>query len=219
MSESFFPDVTEQLPVLPGMNLYAPIHHMMLSFDTLVLALKSDFPTYGPQGSFASSDCVQIPFTLYWKNYAAWEAAHADPEGSPVLSLLFQPNSERKYGSFDWRRMRGLNTYYINSIAGPFVSYFEKHIEFIRGLARYDIKRLPWPWDFARVVRNAIVHGSISIQDKKFTPVRWCNLTYGPDDHGRDILGADLNIADLVFLLIHMEGVLWSLSDPATRVP
>jgi hypothetical protein len=86
-----------------------------------------------------------------------------------------------------------------------FLSFYEAHIGEVLKYVRHDVTMLPKPWDFARVVRNAISHNVVRIDDQKFVPVRWYGLEYGPAQNGRKIFETDLSLPDLWILMFEMD--------------
>jgi hypothetical protein len=91
-----------------------------------------------------------------------------------------------------------------NAATGPFVVFYESYAPFM--MQFHTVSRLEPIWGFARVVRNALVHGNnISINDNKFVPVSWQNVTIGRTNNGEELLGLHLQASDLIVLLIDMN--------------
>ena len=74
-----------------------------------------------------------------------------------------------------------------------------------------------WPMtlNFARLVRNAIAHGGIKINNPNSPPVTWKTLSYSHADNGRKIIGLDLGLGDLIGLMIEANEELDILGAPA----
>ena len=89
-----------------------------------------------------------------------------------------------------------------------FISYFEDYYPVIKSYVMNSIPDLPKPWDFARVVRNAITHNGININDPNFMPVKWYWLEYGPLQNGQRILDVDMALPDLWILMFEMDDAL-----------
>ena len=68
-----------------------------------------------------------------------------------------------------------------------------------------DATNWPMTLNFARVVRNAIAHGKINIRSKAAPAVSWKSLSYSHADSGRQIIGTDMNIADLIGLMLEAD--------------
>jgi hypothetical protein len=96
-----------------------------------------------------------------------------------------------------------------NAATGPFVVFYESYAPYMMQKASNTVSRLEPIWGFARVVRNALVHGNtISINDNKFAPVSWQNVTIGRANNGEELLGLHLQGPDLIILLIDMNSAL-----------
>jgi hypothetical protein len=77
-----------------------------------------------------------------------------------------------------------------------------------------DAVNWPMTLNFARVVRNAIAHGAISIRSRAAPPVSWKALSYSYADSGRRIIGTDLNVADLIGLMLEADEELSRIGVP-----
>ena len=71
----------------------------------------------------------------------------------------------------------------------------------------------PPPLNFARVVRNAIAHGAIKINDPKSAPVSWRGLSYSHADNGKKIVGTDLKLGELLALMFDANDALGSFQS------
>jgi hypothetical protein len=93
-----------------------------------------------------------------------------------------------------------------------FVEYFEAFRPWLDKNVSRDFYIWPSRWNFARVVRNAIVHnsGRVYWNDPKPSslPISWYGLTYSNATNRRHIIGPDLNVGDLVILLLEMNEAL-----------
>jgi hypothetical protein len=54
--------------------------------------------------------------------------------------------------------------------------------------------------NFARVVRNSAAHGKVKFENPNAQAVSWRNLTYSPQDNGRQLIGADMRLGDVLGL-------------------
>lgn len=52
--------------------------------------------------------------------------------------------------------------------------------------------------NFCRVVRNAAAHGSINFRNPRAPSVVWRGLSFGPADNGRQIIGGELRVGDII---------------------
>jgi hypothetical protein len=98
------------------------------------------------------------------------------------------------------------------------VEFYESWHPWITDNITSNVYAWPEPWNFARVVRNAIVHnrGKLHWDDPNPTklPISWYGLTYSHSTNKRLIIGPDLNVADLVILLLEMNEALNRVECP-----
>jgi hypothetical protein len=102
-----------------------------------------------------------------------------------------------------------------NIFAPVFVKYYETYANWLYSTRG---KQINWPsvWQFARLVRNSIHGGKISYgNEKNPAPVTWCGLTYTKAaDEGRQLIGGDMTVGDLVVMLFEMDDELNNLGCP-----
>lgn len=111
-------------------------------------------------------------------------------------------------------RVMDANPYVINMVSPVFVSYFESYRPW---LAQHigKIDRWPATVKFAGVVRNAASHGGkVRMTGKKPRPVHWHGLTYSINDNGRQTIGGDLSLGDIIVLMAEMSDELDALHCP-----
>jgi hypothetical protein len=92
---------------------------------------------------------------------------------------------------------------------GLATNFFERNLPTLK--ATYGTTPVSWPdpWDFGRVVRNAMSHGGkINISNATAAPVRWKGLCFSHADNGRQILHTDLWPGDLFNLILEMDAAL-----------
>lgn len=103
------------------------------------------------------------------------------------------------------------------NIVGPiFCNYYERQAEWLK--ANVDQSPQNWPGllNFARVVRNAVVHfGRIRIDNPNAQAVSWRGVSYGPSDNGREIYVHDLNTGDFIALMVEIDHEMNALGAPA----
>lgn len=64
--------------------------------------------------------------------------------------------------------------------------------------------------NFARIVRNAIVHHGVHFESDKMSPGSWRDLTYAPANNGHQI-NQDLDLADVIELIFETRDELVTL--------
>lgn len=102
-----------------------------------------------------------------------------------------------------------VHAYVFKMIFPIFTEFYENHLGEIRSC--YGDAAAKWPtiWQFARIVRNAMAHGShIDITNPNAAPVSWKGLSYGPAQNGRKIFGADIEVGDILMLMFLMSSAL-----------
>lgn len=103
--------------------------------------------------------------------------------------------------------------------ATALVQFYEDFVPWLKLKLGNDHTKFPPVWRFARVVRNAASHGQVHIKDQSFVPVSWANLTYGPAQDGRQVLGSDLWLGDIFLLMLEMDDALNLLGCPIEPQP
>jgi hypothetical protein len=100
-----------------------------------------------------------------------------------------------------------------------FVSFFETHKDWIKQACGGNAYTWPTIFNFARVIRNAILHneGRIKFDNIGAGPVNWHHLSYSPDQNGHLAVsneGGDLASADILILMFEMSDELDRLGCP-----
>lgn len=99
--------------------------------------------------------------------------------------------------------------YIFKMIFPIFTEFYENHVDEIGKCFGEAAATWPEVWQFARVIRNAMAHGSrLSITSAKAKPVKWKGLVYGPEQNDREIFGTDIEIGDLLMMMFLMSGSL-----------
>jgi hypothetical protein len=105
-------------------------------------------------------------------------------------------------------KLAGMNRLNAIQISHTFVSYFESNVSLVRDKHGSDPYRWPEPWNFARVVRNALAHGgTINIENPSAPPITWKSITYSPANNGTEILFQDMTFVEIVILMGEMDRV------------
>ena len=65
-----------------------------------------------------------------------------------------------------------------------------------------------------RVVRNAIAHGAIKINDPKSSPISWRGMSYSHADNGKQIVGVDLKLGEVLALMFDANDALDAIKAP-----
>ncbi len=110
--------------------------------------------------------------------------------------------------------IHGLTELTLRTVGAIFATYVDPMIEHftLRVSPKPPISQWPEHLQFARFVRNAIVHGG-TINAKPNSPhvAEWQGIRYSAADRGRKVLGKDLSLGDLIFLMCDLEGEMLNL--------
>jgi hypothetical protein len=91
-----------------------------------------------------------------------------------------------------------------------FLAFYERYRPWLQ--QQYGIHVDKWPslFMFAWAIRNAVAHhaGKLNFMNPSFPAVTWHGLRYSPGDSGRQIIGTDLGLGDLVVLMFEMSSEL-----------
>lgn len=102
-----------------------------------------------------------------------------------------------------------VHAYVFKMIFPIFTEFYENHLGDIRGCFGETAVKWPPIWQFARIVRNAMAHGSrINITNPNAAPVVWKGLSYGPAQNGREIFGVDIEVGDILMMMFLMSSAL-----------
>jgi hypothetical protein len=103
---------------------------------------------------------------------------------------------------FDGPETSGMRRTIGTIVQSTFITCFEKGRPALESLVGTDIAMWNSEWNLARVVRNAFAHGnSINFMNANADPVTWRQISYSPNDNGRQVMHQDLGVADIVVLL------------------
>jgi hypothetical protein len=106
--------------------------------------------------------------------------------------------------------LRGVLAHAISPI---FLMFFERYNDWMTA-THGDAVNWPPTLNFSRVIRNAAAHGKINIRNPGAPPVSWRGLTYGPADNGRQIIGPDIQLGEMLALIFDASDALDALSAP-----
>lgn len=91
-----------------------------------------------------------------------------------------------------------------------YVKFYEAYLPFIQ--TKYSSHAKNWPsiFQFAWLLRNAIVHheGRVNFKNPNFPPITWRGMTYSPQDKGKEMIGAHFHAADCIIFLIELSAQL-----------
>ena len=99
------------------------------------------------------------------------------------------------------------------AIEPTFLQFFERYNEWLTATLG-DATNWPPTLNFARVVRNAVAHGKINFRSPNSPVVRWKDLSYGPADNGKQIIGTDMKMGEILALMFECDDALDAIGAP-----
>lgn len=165
-------------------------------------------PEGGPSlrlGCVAAKAEIILPLTGYA------DAAH---EGN--MPAVIEIERLPKQPEVEGIRAHGLKDLSRDVVAALFSLYAESATDWIKLNHSTDIHNWPPIANFARVVRNAIVHGGrINIKSETAPVVAWHGTTFSYRDAGTTILNTGImSMGDLIVLMIDLDHELDELGAP-----
>ncbi len=175
----------------------------LATFGAAVLAYQRQPSIYGVADRFsiggskglAGFDLVFMPSTLLQALVADERPTILEFEQVPIIEWGMEPRREP-------RRVPAV------VIQAAFVHYYESVLEAIEAAHGSSREWHKWPdvLRFGRAVRNAFTHdGRVYAPNRTAPAATWRGLTYGPAQHGREVIYNDLFPADLVILMEEMD--------------
>lgn len=103
----------------------------------------------------------------------------------------------------------------VNMAVPIFSLHYDSCYEWLRSNGHGDTKLWPMTVDFGRLVRNAASHGGrIDQRNPSYRSLTWNGLTYSPADNGKQIIGREIFLGDILTLMIEMDDELVALGAP-----
>lgn len=184
--------------------LLEPLNHFLVLAASISIA--ATYFTKGQvifeKGDYISIECKQFPLEVHL------------PLSGPVQAALNEKRPDKIQVNFE-RTTIAQKSYHLNTsgfseilrhtISPIFVDFYEN--------AKHSVERQygngyeHWPpiWNFARVVRNACAHGGhLHMVGQNPRPVSWHHLNYNQALNGRQIVGYDLSVGDMLVLLFEL---------------
>lgn len=140
-----------------------------------------------------------------------------DGQRPDFVYIIAQP----KEPDLDGSNAEGVKAAAEHISAAVFSFYVEPWVDWVKLNVTTDFHRFPPVANFARVVRNAIVHGgTVNIENPNAASASWRGLTYGPQQRGQKVLntGHDLSVGDLIILMLELSDELDTLGAPFTPI-
>lgn len=185
---------------------------LSLSIEAVFVAWKArdgaDLPTLGEHVR-VESKCLQMQF-----GFLVDEEMRTAIDGRTTDFIVVGKHpTEQRPGSTS---TAGLEPTFRRIFDTEFFLYYERFAPWLRHRTARKPVDWPAPWNFAWVVRNAIVHdGHIRIDDPSVAPVEWGGVSVDPSSNG-NTLSDFLSLGDRFALMLEMDAALDALGAPIT---
>jgi hypothetical protein len=167
------------------------------------VALRTGASTIFKAGSYASFDGRHLDLRIRLPTHGAVEAALASKTpGAIEVHVLDGRDPSPTFNLVT----HGFANYIEGLVPPLLVAYFQRCRARVE--ARFGDGRHTWPqsWQAGWAVRNAASHAGRSFERANQRPVYWRGLSHGPLDEPAKSIIQLLNCADLMVLLLDMEG-------------
>jgi hypothetical protein len=206
-------DLIEKRALIPGDRLFAPVNDLLIMLSAIAHAgsLMTDGSTHKeakPTMRLRTS-CLDHDFALPLRGPFEHALEGTMPDRIEIGlqkrngSLLENPKVVTK----------GLASVMTHITAPYFIIVFDRYIHSI-GSQFGEVRNWPPILNFARVVRNAAAHGKVKFDNPNAQAVSWRNLTYSPLDNGRQLIGGDMQLGDVLGLSFDVSDELDALQIP-----
>ena len=200
--------------VRPGDRMHAPYSQFVLVADALglaaILVLKAEVPSLG---DYITMECKQFPVTVKLPAFGPTKTVW---DGRKMLNVevcveAFEPSLPGLATTSS-----GYREVIRNFISPVFVTFFERHVDWLEDTYGSDRKTWPMLLQFTCCIRNFIVHndGKVDFKNPNAPAVSWHTLTYGPADQDRQVIGSEVTAADLLVLMFEVSDELDRLGCP-----
>lgn len=130
-----------------------------------------------------------------------------------LIALISGPRTAKPEEA---QRLPGVESVFSRIVAAIFANYAASANDWVRANVSTNVQQWPPISNFARVVRNAIVHGgTINIESQNAAAVSWKSISFDHSDFGRPVIGAGtLSLGDLIVLMLDLDMELDALGAP-----
>lgn len=154
------------------------------------------------EGDYIAIECNQFPLEVHLPLNGPIQAALNEKRPDEIhVNFVLTPVETKAYRL----NTSGFSETLRQTITPIFVHFFENAKHSLKCQFGKNPEQWPPIWDFARVVRNACAHGGhLHMAGIKPHPVSWHHLKYHQTLNGRQIVGADLSVGDMLVLLFEL---------------
>ncbi len=202
-------------------RLFAPLHKLVLIADGLGIAIMAvqsgghfEFTGVPCTTALCGSFPVAVKFPLLMPTIAM-------AEGRPMTEIAFSFEPKTPQIVPPGKKANIVQDYgnsVLHALTPIYVDFFEKHRRWLKAKYPGSNANVDWPplFNFARMIRNFISHhaGHVHFPSQNSPGVTWHHLNYSPADDGKQVLGADIHIGDLIVLFVEIGDELDRLGCP-----
>lgn len=198
-------------------RLFDPMHRVLIIIDGIGIALTALITgRLVEAGKYAVIGCRQFPIEIKAPVLTPTQALAC---GSPMteIGFFFGPKEATVLPPGQTQtNIKGYGHPTLVAVTPIYVDFFEKHKGWLRATLGGDPNTWPPLFNFARAVRNFISHhaGHVHFDNPNAPSVTWHHLTYMPADEGKQVIGSDIDLGDLIVLLFELSDELDRLGCP-----
>jgi hypothetical protein len=193
--------------VAPGHRLYEIVSELAILLDAFTLAGEVVFEIPHRKafiGDHVSLESKQFPVLVRMPVGAPIYAALTMPDQQPTYQVTFAPYQPMPAAAPTTAALANLFQWAFSALL---VLFYERNRPWIQATFGNETNNWPDLWRFAWTMRNAATHhaGKFNMHDETRPSVVWNDLSYNHRNHGQQILGKDLSVADILILLFEMS--------------
>lgn len=191
-------------------RLFDPLHKVLVILDGIGLGMAAALLGRIEPGDYSSATSGQFDILVKFPYLKPTESI-ARGQPMPEIAFAFQPNRPEPIAPGKTQTLvAGYGRYVIETITPVYVDFFEKNRRSL--ITKCGEKTCQWPpfFQFVRAIRNFISHssGKVHFDYKNDPAVSWHHLRYSAKDEGRQVVGGDIDIAELIILLFEFGDAL-----------
>ena len=192
-----------------GSSLMSLVIDVITMLDAVFIAFHvvEELPNNASPGDYMTVELTSVGKTIRLPVAHPFALAVAEKRPSFIDLTIEDASDPPPYSKWTG----GLQSVAMHAIKPAFVAFYESMKPKIS--AKYGRTR-NWPPGllFLKTVRNAISHdGTVRIQDSNEAASVWRGARYDQSDNGRQIIGTELTLGDLLVLMldVHAEITSW----------
>jgi hypothetical protein len=185
-------------------RLFQPLLTLMTAFDALGIA--TECMKTGVLNPTPGNVAIEAHQFGLWIKFSALKPTEAMTKTTTPTGFQFIfAKDPGKSGPQIGPTMSGYKSTLMAITTAIYVTVYEQHRKWVRQTFGADPNAWPPLFNFARAIRNFIVHhdGKVHFDNPNAAPVTWHHLTYSPADEGKQAVGHGyVSVGDLIVLLV-----------------